>query len=173
MATKEFVGPVDCLAAALPDEEYFMLLARDPLAPGLSMIWASIRVGDFKAASENFMVMCQQPGLLLHYQKHPDTAKSQEAGEVAERMVAWRERNLRAGLDGRPTWKSSRAVGVERFVVQYAERTKDGVNVVQVPVEQWPHWLVNGWKKPLVSIGFGGATDGQRQPPDETDGDCA
>lgn len=172
MATKEFVGPVDCLGAALPDEEYFMLLARDPIAAGLAMIWASIRVGDAAAAMENFTRLCD-PSLMRHYQAHPDTAKSEEAVGVAQRMVAWRERNLTAGEGGKPSWKSSRACGVERFVVQYAERTKDGANVVQVPVDRWPHWLVNGWKKPLVAVSYGGATDGERQPCAETDEDCS
>jgi hypothetical protein len=93
MATKENIGPVDCLGAALPDEEYFMLLARDPLAAGLTMIWASLRLGDFASATANFQSLCTQPGLISHYREHPDQAKAEEAVEVAQRMVAWRERN--------------------------------------------------------------------------------
>lgn len=143
MATKEFVGPVDCFGAALPDEEYFLLLARDPLAAGLTMIWASLRVGDFAAASENFMSLCRQPGLIQHYKSHPDIAKSQESVEVAERMAAWRERNLTAGEDGKPSWKSSRACGVERFVVEYVERRPDdqgGVTAIRKPIDELPWW---------------------------------
>lgn len=140
MATKEFVGPVDCLAAALPDEEYFMLLARDPLAAGLTMIWASLRLGDFASATANFQRLCTQPGLIPHYRSHPDTAKAEEAVDVAQRMVDWRERNLTAGEGGKPSWKSSRAAGVERFVLAYAERLPAGPQRINVTFEKWPLW---------------------------------
>jgi hypothetical protein len=138
MATKEFIGPVDCLGAALPDEEYFMLLARDPLMPGLTMIWASLRVGDFQAALDNFTAMAD-PALVRHYMAHPDQAKSEEAVEVAQRGQAWRERNRGRGQD-KPTWKKSRAVGMERFVVSYVERWPHGPTRINVDFEQWPFW---------------------------------
>jgi hypothetical protein len=140
MASKEFVGPVDCLGAALPDEEYFLLLARDPLAAGLTMIWASLRLGDFASATTNFQRLCTQPGLISHYREHPDQAKAEEAVEVAQRMVDWRERNLTAGEGGKPSWKSSRACGVERFVLSYAERLPAGPQRINVTFEQWPLW---------------------------------
>jgi hypothetical protein len=142
MATKEFVGPVDCYGAALPDEEYIMFLARDPIAPGLVMLWASIRLGDFKAASENFMRLCS-PSLIAHYQAHPDTAKAEEAVGVAQRMVDWRERNLTAGPGGTPSWKSSRACGVERVVLSYAERDPNDPNAatfIWIAEEKLPWW---------------------------------
>ena len=44
-------------------------------------------------------------GLLDHFKRHPDEAKSEEAIQVAGRMREWRDRNLMPGL--RPTWKSS------------------------------------------------------------------
>jgi hypothetical protein len=173
MATKEFVGPVDCLGAALPDEEYFMLLARDPLAAGLTMIWASLRVGDARAAMDNFTRLCD-PALVMHYMNHPDAAKSDEAVEVAERMVAWRERNLN-GPGGKPTWKSSRAAGVERFVVEYVERRSEsdgGPTIVRAPLDDIP-W----WAHPMYQM-----TDRPRsleeewpipqEPAAETHGDC-
>lgn len=140
MATKQFVGPVDCYGAALPDEEYMMFLARDPIAPALVMIWASVRLGDFKAASENFMRLFYGGTLLNHYQAHPDTAKAEEAVEVAQRMVAWRERNLKAGPNKQPSWKSSRAIGMERFVISYGENTPLGPRRVEVANDQWPLW---------------------------------
>ena len=140
MATKEFVGPVDCLAAALPDEEYFLLLARDPLAPGLAMIWASLRIGDAESAFGNFRALCD-PQLIQHYVRNPDTAKSEEAVDVAQRMVIWREHNLTAGEGRKPSWKSSRAVGVERFVTEYVERGPDGkTRAVRKPLAEWPLW---------------------------------
>lgn len=167
MATKEFVGPVDCLGAALPDEEYFMLLARDPLAAGLTMIWASLRVGDVKAALANFTAMAD-PNLVQFYTRHPDQAKSEEAAEVAQRMMAWRERNLK-GWDGQPTWKSRRAVGVERAVLSYVERRDGKPVVVEVPSEELPHWAHDRRPK-LVATG---PYSGEREPPAETHGDCA
>lgn len=105
MAAKNRHNPIDCLGAALPDEEYFVLLARDPAMPALLGIWASLRVGNFDAASENFMLL-MQPELVRHYQAHPDHAKSAEAVATANRAVEWREANLN-GPDGKPTWKQS------------------------------------------------------------------
>jgi hypothetical protein len=156
MATKENIGPVDCLGAALPDEEYFMLLARDPLAAGLTMIWASLRLGDFAAATANFQSLCMQPGPIPHYRAHPDQAKAEEAVEVAQRMVAWRERNLTAGENGQPSWKSSRAYGVERVALTYAERRNGETIIVNMPRDRLPYWA-----PVLDAIPTIGATDGR------------
>jgi hypothetical protein len=165
MATKEFVGPVDCLGAALPDEEYFMLLARDPLAAGLTMIWASLRVGDARAAMDNFTRLCD-PALVMHYMNHPDAAKSDEAVEVAERMVAWRERNLN-GPGGKPTWKSSRAAGVERF-----ERSQDGATVVRATLNEIPFWARDLYR-PISFKEYAAETPtAVQEPAAETHGDC-
>lgn len=43
MGTKENPGPSDCYAKAMPDEPVFVLLARDPQAPGLVRAWADER----------------------------------------------------------------------------------------------------------------------------------
>lgn len=43
MGTKEKPGEFDCWAKALPDEPFFLLLARDPLAPLLVRSWVEIR----------------------------------------------------------------------------------------------------------------------------------
>jgi hypothetical protein len=102
MPSKLNPGPFDCMAAALPDEEYMVFLARDPLAPWILAIWASARVGNFAAAMKNFELMFSD-GLLEHYKRHPDEAKSVEAIAIAERMRVWREANLMPGLQ--PTWK--------------------------------------------------------------------
>lgn len=170
MATKEFVGPVDCLGAALPDEEYFLLLARDPLMPGLTMIWASLRVGDIESALANFRALCD-PALVQHYVRNPDTAKSEEAVEVAQRGQDWRERNLRAGENGQPSWKGSRAAGVERFVVEHVERRPDGPVVIRKPIAELPFWALPIYDPPQsgceVGISF------ERVHPDETHGDGA
>lgn len=43
MGTKNNPGNFDCYANAEPDEPMFILLARDPLAPILVELWASLR----------------------------------------------------------------------------------------------------------------------------------
>lgn len=105
MAAKNRHNAIDCLAAALPDEEYFVLLARDPLAPWVIAIWASMRVGNLIAATENFRLM--GIATLEWYRLHPDEAKSQEAIATAERCNQWRAANLEAGPGGTPSWKQS------------------------------------------------------------------
>ena len=44
MGTKNNPGAFDCYANAEPDEPMFVLLGRDPLAPLLVMMWASMRL---------------------------------------------------------------------------------------------------------------------------------
>lgn len=43
MGTKNNPGANDCYAKAAPDEPMFVLLARDPMAPGLVRRWAEYR----------------------------------------------------------------------------------------------------------------------------------
>lgn len=43
MGTKNNPGKFDCYEAAEPDEPMFVLLARDPLAPGIVRQWAEER----------------------------------------------------------------------------------------------------------------------------------
>ena len=43
MGTKNDPGKFDCYAKAEADEPLFVLLARDPLAPILVELWASLR----------------------------------------------------------------------------------------------------------------------------------
>lgn len=43
MGTKNNPGEFDCYEAAKPDEPMFVLLARDPWAPILVELWASLR----------------------------------------------------------------------------------------------------------------------------------
>lgn len=58
MGTKNNPGPFDCYSKADPDEPMFVLLGRDPLAPFLVSLWASLRQqlrdeDDPKAAEAN------------------------------------------------------------------------------------------------------------------------
>ena len=43
MGSKLQPGKFDCYANAEPDEQMFVLLARDPLAPILVRLWADLR----------------------------------------------------------------------------------------------------------------------------------
>lgn len=105
MGTKKHPGVIDCMAAALDDEEVFVLLARDPLAPWLVAIWASVRVGNVAAALDNFRMMASED-LLKHYRDNPDVAKSREAMNVVQQMMDWRQANI--GKPGeQPRWKQS------------------------------------------------------------------
>jgi hypothetical protein len=78
MGTKEEPGEFDVYHAAERDEPLFVLLARDPDAPGLVEVWASVR----EARGEN-------------------PAKVAEARACAEAMRAWRlaRRGLAARQD--------------------------------------------------------------------------
>lgn len=91
MGSKLDPGSFDCHDAALPDEEQFTLLARDPLAPFLVSIWASMRTGDFEAAETQFKIM--QIRLGRKYAAEPDVDKAFEARDCAMRMFAWRQAN--------------------------------------------------------------------------------
>lgn len=49
MGSKNEPGKFDCYDNALPDEPMFILLARDPNAPGLVEDWATQRQADIHA----------------------------------------------------------------------------------------------------------------------------
>lgn len=72
--TKNNPSKYDCYMAAGPDEPIFVLLARDPLAPILVELWASLRA---------------EYGCSEHPNRsHND--KSVEANKVAMSMRVWR-----------------------------------------------------------------------------------
>ncbi len=71
MGTKNNPGQYDCYAHAEDDEPMFVLLARDPLAPILVKLWAS-----------------------MHQLTKPDGLfKRGEARRCAKSMTAWRNKN--------------------------------------------------------------------------------
>lgn len=51
MGTKNNPGKFDCYANADPDEPMFVLLARDPLASDLVLLWAERREAEGKTLS--------------------------------------------------------------------------------------------------------------------------
>jgi hypothetical protein len=84
MGTKANPGPFDCYAKARPDEEIFILLDRDPLAPFLVSIWSSIRYGDREAAQVKFAAMMEK--IAPRYAVNPDVAAASDALECAMAM---------------------------------------------------------------------------------------
>ncbi len=76
METKLNPNPNGCLAKALPDEPFFVLLARDPCAPAAICHWAELRA---KASVED--------------DRPQDAEQLSEAFETAEKMAGWRNGN--------------------------------------------------------------------------------
>lgn len=56
MGTKNNPGRYDCYAKADPDEPMFILLARDPLAPEVVRLWATMRKMDAKTDRDHAKV---------------------------------------------------------------------------------------------------------------------
>src|SRR4029077_324839 len=78
MSTKEDPGQFDCLARALPDEPYFVLLGRDSVAPTLVYNWAMRRKSEIaqgKRPSE-------------------DAEQVRDAIAISDAMTAWRRENF-------------------------------------------------------------------------------
>ncbi|MGE5563150.1 MAG: acyl carrier protein [Bacillota bacterium] len=96
MGTKAQPGQFDCYAAALPDEPMFILLARDPLAPLLTGLWAAIRAGDGVEASTMVTALFREK---VRYQDDPEPEKAAEAYECAIAMQTWRRQNDGAWRD--------------------------------------------------------------------------
>jgi hypothetical protein len=71
MGTKKNPAPNDCYARAALDEPLFTLLARDPTAPLLVLLWAAVR----------------------GYKDEDETAKIDEAAECAAEMARWRHKH--------------------------------------------------------------------------------
>lgn len=80
MGSKNKPGAFDCYSNAMPDEPMFILLARDPKAPGLVFDWATKREAQVEAG----------------VRPHSDMALVQEARECAANMRRWRVENYGA-----------------------------------------------------------------------------
>lgn len=89
MSTKNNPGEFDCYANAGPDEEMFILLARDPTAAHLVRAWRCLRAGQVSMAKlhlDNAMADLGHAGkslLPLH------SKKSKDAENCANAMIAW------------------------------------------------------------------------------------
>jgi hypothetical protein len=93
MGTKIAPGKFDCYKKANQDEPMFTLLARDPAASHLVVMWACIRNGDTEGALQEFNSIVQDIGpTYAEFPEKPE--KIAEAIAVAEAMEAWRELGL-------------------------------------------------------------------------------
>ena len=84
MPSKLQPGEFDAYRAALPDEEYFVLLARDKSAPTMLRIWADTRRKEIIQRVGNGAWSPQDI---------EDLRKCSEADACADRMITWRAQN--------------------------------------------------------------------------------
>jgi hypothetical protein len=88
---KDNVARFDCYAVAEDDEEMFVLLARDKVAPTLVRLWAAIRVGDLEAV---LSLQRETLKLAIEYKQERLTNhradKAAEAKVCAIKMELWR-----------------------------------------------------------------------------------
>jgi len=82
MGTKANPSAYDCYANAEPDEEMFVLLARDEQAPSLVETWAAMR------------------SMQIDKGERPETDRAQvrEAYDCAAKMKAWRKANRKEDM---------------------------------------------------------------------------
>lgn len=91
MATKNNPGKFDCLAKCADDEPYFLLRAKDPVAPAFVKAWRAVRAGDYEEAQYQMKLAwfaLEESGRTL-LPKNSD--KSLEAQSVADAMKEWRK----------------------------------------------------------------------------------
>lgn len=124
MSTKNNPGAFRCYEAALPDEPFFTILARDPAGPATLRFWADARKQLGKVDSPD------------------DLDRIADARRDAGEMERWRTANLDPFGDG-PTWRGVRIdemgnpirIEPDNTVYVYAER--DGDEAVRLSIE----WL--------------------------------
>ena len=98
MSTKNDPGKFDCYKKLADDEPYFVLRAKDPIAPYLIEIWRDIRADDFEDGLDNFVTAFRcwreqmQRGRRMRLDHEHD--KSIEAADCAYEMGKWLEKPL-------------------------------------------------------------------------------
>lgn len=85
MGTKSEPGPIDCYAAAEPDEPIFVLKANDPLAPNVIDMWADMRERESLALYRIGAISSERLGEKIQ--------KAIQARIVARQMREWKEKN--------------------------------------------------------------------------------
>ncbi len=91
MGTKLQPSLFDAHERAEPDEPFFTLLARDPLAPFLVSIWSSLRYGDVEAAGVKFNAMIDRAA--IRYLMEPDHERASAAMDCMIAMFDWAKVN--------------------------------------------------------------------------------
>lgn len=95
MGTRNSPGIFNCYAAALPDEEVFTVLGRDPATPATIRFWAEERQRLGKVVTTD------------------DQQRIREALVVADRAEDWRAQMIEAAGDGDPVWRLPRPEGLD------------------------------------------------------------
>lgn len=87
MGTKLNPGQFDCYAKAEPNEPYFTLVGRDPLAGPLVELWAHLRARDFYQAA---LVFGYLVAMAAKVEPKPNAAaKIEEAKRCAMSLRDW------------------------------------------------------------------------------------
>lgn len=86
MGTKNDPGKFDCYAKLEPDEPYFLVMGRDPLAPAMVRFWAEGRAEQIRTGLK----------------PETDRPMVDEAFECANKMNLWRAERLRKQLEREP-----------------------------------------------------------------------
>lgn len=91
MSTKQNPGEYDCYAKLAPDEPYFVLRAKDPLAPALIELWAEqrrVQYGVYKKLDE--AVACAEK--MREWKKqHPEARPSVPATTAEQTILRLRD----------------------------------------------------------------------------------
>lgn len=88
MGTRNAPGPFNCYAAALPDEEVFTVLGRDPATPATIRFWAAERERLGKVVTTD------------------DQQRIKEALLIADRAADWRASMIELADGGDPIWRN-------------------------------------------------------------------
>lgn len=80
---------LDCYHKAEQGEPKFTLLARDPVAPDIVRLWASVRNGDHVEMANAFASLAS----ICHHRYIEtgdyDNAKTENAYDIADKMTQW------------------------------------------------------------------------------------
>jgi hypothetical protein len=88
MGSKLKPDKFDCLDRAEPDEEFFLLLARDPLFVGMVELWAALRANEPDVALGVFATLLTDAARMSPDLGH--RAKINAARDCARRGGSWR-----------------------------------------------------------------------------------
>jgi hypothetical protein len=92
MSTKTNPGAFDCYAKLAPDEPYFVLRAKDPLAPALIELWAEqrrVQYGDYPKLDE--AIACAEQ-MRAWKKQHPEARPSVPLTAVEQQTLRLKDR---------------------------------------------------------------------------------